>query len=175
MKLQAVSAIPVMLCSLFFISPILAQAEDFTPDNAGPLQGSSANNDADKNIVQQKTPDEKSNGAKITKTAPVVKYGRTIGLRVSGVTPTSSFGRAGFQSGDIIKSLNGEPISKLQQVMDIIGENEKISAVVLRKGREIKMDVVGRKALPNKGNDGSGRKGPKLQNEPSTSAEAVGN
>ena len=80
------------------------------------------------------------------RTIPYEQNGVTVGLRLQNVTPESTFGRAGFLSEDVIKLLNGTPIKSLGQVMEIVGDNEVVKAVVLRKGETIDFKFPGLKA-----------------------------
>ena len=80
------------------------------------------------------------------RTIPYEQNGSVVGLRLLNVTSESTFGRAGFLSEDVIKLLNGTPIKNLDQVMKIVGDNEVVKAVVLRKDETIDFKFPGRKA-----------------------------
>lgn len=76
-----------------------------------------------------------------TRVVPYKQNGKVVGLKFSNVTPKSSFGRAGLQNNDVVKMLNGTPITSYDQASKIIAGNKKVTAVVLRNDETIKFDL----------------------------------
>lgn len=81
-----------------------------------------------------------------------------VGLRLANINEKSGFGRAGFVSGDIIKSLNGKPVRSLSEMTDIISTSEAVTAVVLRNEQPIRFTFPGSLGLPNIGTENEGSK-----------------
>ena len=70
-----------------------------------------------------------------------------IGLRLANISEKSGFGRAGFISGDIIKSLNGKPVRSVSEMTDSISTSETVTAVVIRNDQPIRFTFPGSPGL----------------------------
>ena len=81
---------------------------------------------------------------KVLRFEPVKENGSVIGLKLSNVRPDDGFGRIGFIEGDVIRMLNGKPITKFSQLRQIIADSAKIKAVVLRNGEAVVVEFDGR-------------------------------
>jgi membrane-associated protease RseP (regulator of RpoE activity) len=70
-----------------------------------------------------------------------------VGLRLANISEKSGFGRAGFISGDIIKSLNGKPVRSVSEMTDSISTSETVTAVVIRNDQPIRFTFPGSPGL----------------------------
>jgi len=69
---------------------------------------------------------------------PNYASGKKSGLKLIGVKPNSAYSTLGLKSGDIVESLNGEPINDQSQALDMLeklGSTDKVRIVVRRNGR----------------------------------------
>jgi general secretion pathway protein C len=69
---------------------------------------------------------------------------KTVGLRVSGIKPTSLLGTLGIQNGDQLKGINGMDISDPQKALEAYARlqmADKISVSVVRGGKPMTIDV----------------------------------
>ncbi|WP_374332880.1 DegQ family serine endoprotease [Aestuariivirga sp.] len=86
----------------------------------------------------------------------------THGALVADVTPGGPAEKAGLQSGDIIVTFNGRPVTTMRDLPKIVAETpigDKVPVTVLRKGKEVNLTAeVGRLADDEKTADASGDK-----------------
>jgi general secretion pathway protein C len=69
---------------------------------------------------------------------------KTVGLRVSGIKPSSLLGTLGIQNGDQLKGINGMDISDPQKALEAYARlqmADKISVSVVRGGKPMTIDV----------------------------------
>ena len=86
-------------------------------------------------------PQKKTKMPDTTRVVPYKQNGQVVGLKFSNIAPKSSFGRAGLKNNDVVKMLNGTPITSYDQASKIIAGNKKVTAVVLRNDETIKFDL----------------------------------
>lgn len=89
----------------------------------------------------EQLPQKKNQLPNTTRVVPYKQNGKVVGLKFSNITPKSSFGRAGLQNNDVVKMLNGTPVTSYDQASKIIAGNKKVTAVVLRNDETIKFDL----------------------------------
>lgn len=73
------------------------------------------------------------------RSAPYMKHGEAIGVRLFAIREGSLFDQAGLRNGDVVVNANGEPIvdpSQLPALFKTSARREINEIVVLRKGRE---------------------------------------
>ncbi len=67
------------------------------------------------------------------------------GIVVQGVSPESPAAKAGVQSGDVIKSIDGKEVKDAGALLKVVGEHktgDKIKLKVTREGKEIEVEVT---------------------------------
>lgn len=67
------------------------------------------------------------------------------GMRLDGVSDHKPAAKAGLQSGDILKSLGGEPIEEVKSYMNILSgfkKGDSTKVIFIRDGRELEADVT---------------------------------
>lgn len=75
---------------------------------------------------------------------PVMHHGEIAGLRLSGVRSTSIAAALGLQSGDVLSTIDGEPIKTMQQVLDLYGNLDKLGGIEIqgvRGGKPLRVDL----------------------------------
>ncbi len=69
------------------------------------------------------------------------KTGRYAGIQVSDIAPGSIVSRHGLEAGDIVKSINGDPVSSTQEAISYVKTNSETTrhweVVVERQGRDV--------------------------------------
>jgi serine protease DegS len=80
-----------------------------------------------------------------TVTAKLLNLGELRGLVIENLDADGPGAKAGLQRGDVLMQLNNKPVAGVRSAMDMIAEAKpgtKISVIVLRKGKSIKMNVI---------------------------------
>jgi hypothetical protein len=71
-------------------------------------------------------------GARVT---PVMRDGEVTGLRFGAVRPDSVAAAIGLRTGDVMTSIDNEPIKTAQQVLDLYGRLDRLTGVELQGTR----------------------------------------
>jgi membrane-associated protease RseP (regulator of RpoE activity) len=71
-----------------------------------------------------------SNGGGV-RAFPVMENGEIKGLRLAGVKPGSVAAELGMRSGDLVNSIDGEPIKNVQQLLDLYAKIDNLNGVEL--------------------------------------------
>lgn len=74
---------------------------------------------------------------------PDIVKGKITGFRVLTVVPTGIFSYMGFQPGDIIKSVNGTPLSSPQEAVNLLSglmNENNVSIDIIKGGRNLTMN-----------------------------------
>lgn len=75
---------------------------------------------------------------------PASQGGRTIGLRLSGVRPSSPLATLGLKSGDVIVALGDQPLDSVDAMLVAVGLIERADALTiryLRAGKPVELAV----------------------------------
>jgi serine protease DegQ len=87
--------------------------------------------------------------------AEVLKLPRSEGVVLKGVQRTSPAGKAGLEPGDVMLTINGQPVTNSRAMLNQISQLPPGTAArvkVAREGREIELDVtVGERPQPQRG------------------------
>ena len=86
-----------------------------------------------------------------------------VPVQIAAVAPDGPAANAGLQAGDVIVSINGEEVTGMNHVVDLINENagKEIPVVVKRDGVEVTVTL--RPRLPDEIPPGQGATGVKIQ------------
>lgn len=60
---------------------------------------------------------------------PAFRDGQPIGFRFAGIAADSSVAQLGLQSGDVIRSVNGQPMQSVQQVLALAASLDRVGEV----------------------------------------------
>lgn len=89
----------------------------------------------------RRNPDELARRVKLV---PVLDDGRLAGVRVSTGTDVSLLNQIGLQQGDVVTSVNGQPLDSIergQQIMSSLGSASSVRVTVQRAGRPVEVTV----------------------------------
>jgi len=76
---------------------------------------------------------------------PFVSDGGEGGLMINRITPSSPLRRLGIRNGDVVVSINGQPVSELSDIFETlmeVSEGEALSLNLKRRGRERQMEFL---------------------------------
>lgn len=65
---------------------------------------------------------------------------KLIGFRLSEVDKNSLYAQAGLRAGDLVKTMNGKPVLKsedLKALPDIVARDHKVEVKVVRNGKNV--------------------------------------
>jgi hypothetical protein len=90
----------------------------------------------------------KSNPMAVSKGFRAVPYtqdGKTIGVKVFAVRPTSFVGRIGLRNGDLLKAINGYELTSIDKVLEVYGKLAEATAFELeleRRGKPLHLTIT---------------------------------
>lgn len=68
----------------------------------------------------------------------VMENGKIVGFKIFNIKPGSAYTQLGLQDGDVIQSVNGEPIDGIQKALEIYNQLKDSSMIRLKIGRNSK-------------------------------------
>ena len=117
-----------------------------TPASAGPAPAAATSAKAPPSWEQvvehlRRNPDELARRVKLV---PVLDGAKLAGVRVSTGTDISLLNQIGLQQGDVVTSVNGQPLDSLergQQIMSSLGSASSVRVTVQRAGKPVEVTV----------------------------------
>jgi type II secretion system protein C len=76
---------------------------------------------------------------------PEVRDGQVVGLRLYSVLPGGRFDRIGLRNGDLVRTVNGLPLSSPEKALEVyahLGSSRHVWLEVEREGRIVLFDYV---------------------------------
>lgn len=74
--------------------------------------------------------------SKEVRVMPAFRDGLPIGFRFAGLAPDSAVAKLGLKTGDVIRSINGQPLDSMQRVLGLMGSLERSPEVLVQVERE---------------------------------------
>ncbi|MBL8933568.1 MAG: hypothetical protein JNM69_03390 [Archangium sp.] len=74
--------------------------------------------------------------SKEVRVMPAFRDGQAIGFRFAGLAPDSAVAKLGLKTGDVIRSINGQPLDSMQRVLGLVGALEHTPEVLVQIERE---------------------------------------
>lgn len=77
--------------------------------------------------------------------SPAMQDGKPIGLRLSGIKPTSAYAKLGLTSGDVLGAVNGFELSSADKVLELYGQLRNASQLELaitRRGKPLTLSYT---------------------------------
>jgi general secretion pathway protein C len=101
---------------------------------AGPNQYS-----VDRNLVREVAGNSKLLQEQAPRVVPYYEGGKARGFRLQGLKTTGLFSAIGIRNGDVVLSVNGNPVDSPQRALDIYQNmmtQNSVNLTVLRRGKE---------------------------------------
>ncbi len=78
--------------------------------------------------------------------------GNTVGVLIAGVLEGGPADRGGVKPGDVLTSINNQPVKDVRQLLNQVAKQEpgnEVSAAIIRKGKELKLSIkIGKRPKP---------------------------
>lgn len=75
---------------------------------------------------------------------PAIQEGQPVGFKLFAIRPESIFARAGLCNGDLVKAVNGRPLTTAQhalEVYDLVRKADEVHLALVRGGADVTLDV----------------------------------
>ncbi|MBM4783570.1 MAG: hypothetical protein GQE15_38340 [Archangiaceae bacterium] len=74
--------------------------------------------------------------SKDVRVMPAFRDGQPIGFRFAGLSADSAVAKLGLKTGDVIRSINGQPLDSMQRVLGLVGALDHTPEVLVQVERE---------------------------------------
>lgn len=74
--------------------------------------------------------------SKEVRVLPAFRDGQPIGFKFQGLAPDSAVAKLGLKAGDVIRSINGQPLDSMQRVLGLAAALERTPEVLVQVERE---------------------------------------